>query len=36
VSVIMLAASVMLVILSLVVQRLRSGETLRGAMKRTK
>jgi len=36
VSVIMLAASVMLVMLSLVVQRLRSGETLRGAMKRTK
>ncbi len=36
VSVIMLAASVMLVILSLVVQRIRSGETLRGATKRTK
>lgn len=35
VSVIMLAASIVLVILSLVVQRLRSGETLRGVMKRT-
>ena len=35
VSVIMLAASILLVILSLVVQRLRSGEPLRGAPKRT-
>ena len=35
VSVIMLAASIVLVILSLVVQRLRSGEPLRGALKRT-
>ena len=35
VSVVMLTASIMLVILSLVVQRLRSGESLRGVAKRT-